>query len=407
MMALRKWMATGTVLWMVLLYCSGMAAAADSPRIVINIAARTLSLFAGERLVKEYPIAVGQPSSPSPLGEYRVIEKIVDPWWYPTTPGMSPVPSGPENPLGYRWIGFADTYGIHGTNAPWSIGTAASKGCIRMHETDVEELFPQIAVGTPVSIIYETIRITRDVRGNVYASVHPDIYGYNTGTADRFREQLAGAGAGDLLTDPEIEELLRGAGEKPQSIGKLVEVRLNSSPVTAKGVVYKDTVYIPAAPIAQATGALLVVNNGGGTLEWQGKTVPLMRRPAGLYVGLWALQEILGMECAFDENTNTAFVEFVRVFFNGKLLPGGTQVIEGNLALPLPALLEAAGLKLETNADKGSCRIGGREIPVLMYEGVPYLPVNRIQDELDMFVHYDRQARILQLTYIPFIAGGP
>ncbi|HBS57670.1 MAG TPA: hypothetical protein DEA44_00215, partial [Firmicutes bacterium] len=173
MMALRKWMATGTVLWMVLLYCSGMAAAADSPRIVINIAARTLSLFAGERLVKEYPIAVGQPSSPSPLGEYRVIEKIVDPWWYPTTPGMSPVPSGPENPLGYRWIGFADTYGIHGTNAPWSIGTAASKGCIRMHETDVEELFPQIAVGTPVSIIYETIRITRDVRGNVYASVHP------------------------------------------------------------------------------------------------------------------------------------------------------------------------------------------------------------------------------------------
>jgi len=400
-------MTAGTLLLMVLLYCSGMAAAADSPRIVINIAARTLSLFAGERLVKEYPIAVGRSSSPSPLGEFRVIEKIVDPWWYPTTPGMPPVPSGPENPLGYRWIGFADTYGIHGTNAPWSIGTAASQGCIRMNETDVEELFPQVAVGTPVTIIYETINITKDDQGNVYTSVHPDIYGHNTSTVARFRERLASIGAEDLLTDAEIEELLRRESEKPQSIGKLVDVRLNSSPLTAKGVVYKDVVYIPAAPIAQATGALLVLNDRGGTLEWQGKAVPLMRRPAGLYVRLWALQEMLGMQCAFDENTNIASIEFIRVFFNGKLLSIRTQVIEGNLALPLQALLEAAGLKTDTNAHKSSYMIGGRELPILMFEGIPYLPVNRIQEELNMFVYYDQQARLIQLTYIPFIGGVP
>ena len=122
-----------------------------SPSIVLNLPSRTLEFFAGGSLVKTYPVAIGKPSTPSPLGSFAIFEKEVDPWWFPPRTGEV-VPSGPHNPLGYRWMGFAPLYGIHGTNAPWKIGQMVSNGCIRMHNANVEELFHLIAVGCPVLI---------------------------------------------------------------------------------------------------------------------------------------------------------------------------------------------------------------------------------------------------------------
>jgi lipoprotein-anchoring transpeptidase ErfK/SrfK len=120
-------------------------------RIVISIADRKLVLLEGERVVKVYDTAVGKPSTPTPEGEFEVVNRIPHPTYF----GKSrPVPPGKSNPLGTRWLGLSKAgYGIHGTNAPASIGTAASKGCIRMNNRDVEELFPLIQVGVRVEII--------------------------------------------------------------------------------------------------------------------------------------------------------------------------------------------------------------------------------------------------------------
>lgn len=124
----------------------------------IDISERQLHLLDGEEVRKTYPVAVGQPRYPTPRGEYEVVNKAKNPTWSPPpspwAEGMEPVPPGPENPLGTRWIGLSARHvGIHGTYSGWSVGTAASHGCIRMHIGDVEELFELVFVGTPVEIV--------------------------------------------------------------------------------------------------------------------------------------------------------------------------------------------------------------------------------------------------------------
>lgn len=119
-------------------------------RIVISIPDRKLVLMNGDRAVRIYDVAVGKASTPSPEGDFRVINRIPNPAYYGAGKVVEP---GKNNPLGTRWMGLsARGYGIHGTNAPNSIGKAASHGCIRMRQKDLEDLFEMVAVGTVVEI---------------------------------------------------------------------------------------------------------------------------------------------------------------------------------------------------------------------------------------------------------------
>ena len=126
--------------------------------IVIRRGSRRLYLYKKEQFVRSFSIAVGQPAYPTPLGRYRVISRERNPSWDPPSSpwaaGLGPIPPGPGNPLGTRWIGTsAPAIGIHGTPVPSSVGTAASHGCIRMYMSDVEWLFERVRVGTPVFIV--------------------------------------------------------------------------------------------------------------------------------------------------------------------------------------------------------------------------------------------------------------
>jgi lipoprotein-anchoring transpeptidase ErfK/SrfK len=123
-------------------------------RIVVSLPDRKIALFEDGRLVKVYPIAVGKHGTPSPNGSFHIVSRVVKPTWY--QPGKV-VPAGPANPLGTRWMGLGyKGYGIHGTNRPKSIGKAASHGCIRMRNQDVEDLFERVEVGDPVELVTET-----------------------------------------------------------------------------------------------------------------------------------------------------------------------------------------------------------------------------------------------------------
>ncbi len=126
---------------------------AEDRRIVVSIPDRKLVLLEGNRILKVYDVAVGKPSTPSPAGEFRVMNRIANPTYFGTGKVIAP---GKQNPLGTRWIGLsAKGYGIHGTNVPSSIGKAASHGCIRMRQRDVEELFDLVQVGVPVELAGE------------------------------------------------------------------------------------------------------------------------------------------------------------------------------------------------------------------------------------------------------------
>jgi len=128
-----------------------------SGRIVVDLAECRLYLYKDGKLVKTYSVAVGQPAYPTPTGDYYIASMIMNPTWIPPdspwAKGLEPIPPGPGNPVGTRWIGTsAPGVGIHGTPSDYSIGTHASHGCIRMHMWDVEDLFARVVVGMPVHI---------------------------------------------------------------------------------------------------------------------------------------------------------------------------------------------------------------------------------------------------------------
>ncbi|MGH3040860.1 MAG: L,D-transpeptidase family protein, partial [Gaiellaceae bacterium] len=132
------------------------------PAVVIRRGSRRLTLFRGSkpgrmRVAASFPVAVGMPSYPTPLGSFRVRTKTRNPWWYPPNQpwaeGASPIPPGPGNPLGTRWMGLGGGVGIHGTPNSGSIGSAASHGCIRMLIPSAEWLYERVRLGTPVFIV--------------------------------------------------------------------------------------------------------------------------------------------------------------------------------------------------------------------------------------------------------------
>ncbi len=120
-------------------------------RLIVSIPDRKIALLEDGRVVRVYPIAVGKSSTPSPSGSFHIASRVLKPTWY--QPGKV-VAAGPANPLGTRWMGLGyKGYGIHGTNRPRSIGKAASHGCIRMRNQDVEELFELLEVGDAVELV--------------------------------------------------------------------------------------------------------------------------------------------------------------------------------------------------------------------------------------------------------------
>jgi lipoprotein-anchoring transpeptidase ErfK/SrfK len=127
--------------------------AEDSPaerRVVVSIPDRKLALVENGRVVKIYATAVGAAASPTPIGTFKIAQRVANPAWY--GPGKVVGP-GKDNPVGTRWLGLnRKGYGIHGTNNPRSIGKRASHGCVRMRNRDVEDLFARVAVGDIVEL---------------------------------------------------------------------------------------------------------------------------------------------------------------------------------------------------------------------------------------------------------------
>jgi lipoprotein-anchoring transpeptidase ErfK/SrfK len=143
---------------------SAPAAASHKTVIVVSLEDHKLALVEDGQVKKVYPVAVGKPSTPSPVGTFTIERRVMNPTY--SHDGRI-VPPGPNNPVGTRWMGLSVRgYGIHGTNAPSSIGKAASHGCIRMAKADLEELYPQVAVGDTVELIGARNQETAQLFGN-------------------------------------------------------------------------------------------------------------------------------------------------------------------------------------------------------------------------------------------------
>lgn len=129
-------------------------AAAGGKLIIINKTNNRLAYYDNGRFIREFKVGTGRSKSFTPEGKFKIVNKIVNRPYY-----KGHIPGGdPRNPLGNRWLGlnargtWGTTYAIHGNNNPNSIGGYVSSGCIRMYDNEVEWLFSQVPVNTPVVI---------------------------------------------------------------------------------------------------------------------------------------------------------------------------------------------------------------------------------------------------------------
>ncbi|MGN1399979.1 MAG: L,D-transpeptidase [Bacillus sp. (in: firmicutes)] len=126
----------------------------DAPFLIVNKANNLLAVVKDGKVQEKIPVATGKTNDLTPEGLFTVTVKAVNPYYR-----KKDIPGGdPRNPLGTRWIGFdalgtdGRTYGVHGTNQPWSIGKYISNGCIRMNNKDVEKLYGQVPIGTKILV---------------------------------------------------------------------------------------------------------------------------------------------------------------------------------------------------------------------------------------------------------------
>lgn len=156
----------------------------DAPRrgLVVNTAELRLYYFDEAGQVHTFPLGVGREGYLTPQGQTTVVRKTENPTWYPTpsilrdNPDLpSVVPPGPDNPLGEHaiYLGWS-SYLIHGTNIPWGVGRRASRGCLRMYPEDIAWLFPRVKVGTPVTVVEQSVKLGWH-QGELYLEAHPSV----------------------------------------------------------------------------------------------------------------------------------------------------------------------------------------------------------------------------------------
>ncbi len=238
-----------------LVFSTGMAGAAESQmqpeeKITINLASRILTFWRDGEKVVMYPVAVGAPESQTPIGSFSVLEKEVNPEWIEPKEMKRRVPSGEDNPLGYRWMGFYSTYGIHGTNQPSSIGDCVSNGCIRLKEDNVEELYELTDIGTPVEIDYERLVIERTSDGRVAYYIYPDGYHRQNLNVSTVKSALAAFGVDGFTTDEEVSEKIKASDGTPTFLPRTYRIEINDLWISGVAVQMDDGLYLPVESLS-------------------------------------------------------------------------------------------------------------------------------------------------------------
>ena len=306
-------------------------------RISINIPEYRLYLYNGDNLYQSYFIAVGRPDKPSPIGNFWVANKTVNPTWYPTD-GRPPVPPGPNNPLGKYWLGLnIDGYGIHGNSAEWSIGNPVSKGCFRMHNSDVVKVFQLAPVGTPVQISYRTVRGSIDLSNQAWLEVFPDIYKRTNQTEAAFKalKELQW----DLRPHLKIlQELLKLP--KPIKIAVPREIYVKGDLGEIDGFFWDQTVYLSRSVLGLLDLKSAGPDNGGSFTEYLSQSSLL-----GIADGQARLN--------WDPDLNVLTINRFKVELNGRSMLGvGRQ--DGNRECLVDLVRIAQALQNDLNWDQAS-----------------------------------------------------
>lgn len=188
--------------------------------LVLNLPEAHVYLVQRGRLLKDYAVGVSNAERKAPIGSSRIVSLVRNPAWHVPLSIQKEmadqgrevkrvVPPGPDNPLGSRWIGFADgTYGFHGTTLPWSIKRYASHGCARFLREDIEDLFSRVRLGMRVRVIYQPVMLAAEGR-SVWVSIYPDYYNLGYDHRKAVYALAKQAKVAHLIQETMLEQALR------------------------------------------------------------------------------------------------------------------------------------------------------------------------------------------------------
>lgn len=208
----------------------------DAPRtgLVINVPEMQLYDFTVGPEPEVFAIAIGDQMDPSLIGSFRIGRKRERPAWTvpasirakkPYLPAV--VPPGPDNPLGDHWMTIgATSYGIHGTNNPWSIGREATHGCIRLYNDEIARLYARTRERTPVRLVYQTVKVGRR-GGTIYLEAHPDLYGRQPDRLAAAYQRLYALGLADHVDPLRVRRAVAEARGVPVPVGSLLGAPLD------------------------------------------------------------------------------------------------------------------------------------------------------------------------------------
>lgn len=357
--------------------------------IEINLPSRTLCLYMGEELVKEYLVCVGRSSAQTPQGEYRVVYKTVDPYWINKG---TVVPPGPGNPLGKRWIGFSKSVGIHGNNKPESIGTYASAGCIRMYNRDVKELYEVVPVNTPVTVKYERARIFEDkYNGTKAVVVYPDSYSKGTAGNAQLLQWLLEQQVPQAIVE-KTAKLLEKQGTKPRAATDGIGIFLNESLVTCDAVEEQDRIFINCKAAEDVFGltAAKAEQFSIGTIE-VGNMV---------YMDLTQLVGEYGGSISYKKAEANAYVSMSIIRINGAFAGLNHGDMDKEDILGLDAVRQ---LGYEYSEDTVDLRVFEKGIMKLKRDKIWCVDTEKLVEALRGNKSVDSRRRIVDLTLPVFV----
>ncbi len=366
-------------------------------KIIINLPSSTLEYYENNQLVKEYSIAIGKPSTPTPIGLFQIIDKEIDPCWYPPDRRGVVVPSGPNNPLGYRWMGFEANYGIHGTNAPWSIGLAVSNGCIRMQEEEVEELFPYVRNNTPVQITYDRVKIRIDKTGQGSIGIYPDVYQYENITLEKVKEKLKDEGLDNIVEDDFLSQLIVEEKGKQIPFATLYNIKINNKKLKEYLISWDNKIYAPAVAIADCLDVKIEWDEQQKLIRGKQHAAPGMVKNNILYVEIEHLPTLFGVKQSWDEGNNCLLVHATELLLKGQLVTYDIRSVKGCLYVPIISVGKALGHKLDWNRESKTLWLGSRKIAVTMLGEELYIEASKISDYFNQKVIWDETVQVLDI----------
>ena len=370
--------------------------------VIINLPSRTLEYYKDNKLIKEYPVAIGKPSTPTPLGAFKIIDKEINPSWYPPDKKGYVVSSGPSNPLGYRWMGFGGNYGIHGTNAPWEIGSVVSNGCIRMFEEDVEELFVQIQYNTPVHITYDRVKLRIDTIGQASIGIYPDVYGYENVTLGQVRHILMTQKLEKLLEDDFLSQLIAEEKGEQVSFARLYHVKINNKQLTEYLVSWGDIIYAPVIEVSANLDTAINWDEQQQLISGKQHAVPGLKKNNILYVAINHLPALFGVKQMWDTDNNCLTIHAMELLMAGDPITYNIQRIKDTHYVPIFKVAKALHRKLHWEEESQSVWLGGRKISVTMLSGEPYIAASKISDYFNVITTWDMPMQTLDMNYFSY-----